>query len=835
MPKKKPRARANEQPAVDTSTEKWWEVRRTRDAFSVILLVVVSLAFFAPIHFQGKRLYGGDTVNWKATAQSVLEYRESTGEEPLWAANTFGGMPAYMISYPPAVPNVDSLLRQLRVLLWPSAHLFILLLGVFVLVRWVTGRPFAALLSAVAFGFTTYLSLILVAGHNSKFVALAYAPWMILAFTYLLKRPTLLASLIFAVAVAVNLRASHVQITYYVLFGLGVWWVWSTVSSVREKDRAIAWKRTGLLVLGGVIGLMMVAQPYLSVFEYKQYSIRGAGGSGGLALDYAMGWSQGIGELVTLIIADAYGGGSAYWGPKQFTAGPHYVGGLVVLLAVVGIVRNRSVMTRSLAAAAGLMVLFSLGENFALLNEAMFHFFPFFNSFRVPETWLSTVALLLAILAGIGAAELLDELKAHSGGLWSLRSVRVAVVLVGAVAVLWVGRDQMFSFEREGEADRIAAQIAQANSVRVDDPRIRGAVEDVQVRLAEDRRAAFDGDAVRTLLFLLAGLGAIALASRRTLPFSLLPMILALLVLADLWSVDRRYLNEDRMQTAGTLEDQVIEYGFDRFLMEKAEEEGGEGSFRVLSLEGNPTVTARPSYFHESIGGYHGAKLRLIQDFFDELMVGEDGRLNPLAMRLMDVEYVIGTNPPAGFVPVFGDDRTGLTVFADTLSPGRAFLVDEVVELPSDAAVMAAIRSNGFDPRQAAATTEDIAISDEAPAFGSSKVNVFEHGPRRIAVQVETESTRLLVLSEVYYPAGWTARVDDQPTPIHRVNHLLRGVVVPAGSHEVVFEFEPQSHRIGVMLAGASTGVVYLLIVLLGVAEFRRRRSPKGRDAGPQG
>jgi len=238
MSRKKPRGKNREQAGpntVEPSEQKWWESLRIQDGLSIALLVAISLAYFAPIHFQGKRLYGGDTVNWKAAAESVLEYRDRTGEEPLWATDTFGGMPAFMISYRNVVPNADSLLVQLRAWLWPSSHLILLLIGVYLLVRWFTGRPGPAFLGALAFGFTTYLSLILVAGHNSKFVALAFAPWLILAFANVMKRPTLLASLLFAVVVAVNLRASHVQITYYALFGLGV----AGIASARRKKKAV--------------------------------------------------------------------------------------------------------------------------------------------------------------------------------------------------------------------------------------------------------------------------------------------------------------------------------------------------------------------------------------------------------------------------------------------------------------------------------------------------------------------------------------------------------------------------------------------------------------------
>ena len=376
-------------------------------------------------------------------------------------------MPGVLIYDGGRVPGVDSVLSALRKAgLWPAAHFFALLLGTYLLVLYLTRSKLAGTLSAVAYGLTTYLPIILTAGHNTKFIALCYAPWLLLAFAAVIRRSpetgrtaSALLTLLFAIAAAVNLRAGHVQITYYVVIVAGVWWVAEAVSALREKHAVTFLVSTGLLLVGAALALLIVADPYLYQWEYKAFTTRGAGPGGGLAYEYAMAWSQGVGELLTLLIPNAYGGGGGtYWGAKIFTAGPHYVGPVVALLALIGVlgVVRRSVVAFGVGAV--LLVLFALGENFPLLNRTAFELLPLFDAFRVPETWLAVAALLVALLAGWGAyylqrKEVTPEAEARKRRL-AIGATAALAVLVGG---LWLTGGGPLEFQRAGEGQQVAA------------------------------------------------------------------------------------------------------------------------------------------------------------------------------------------------------------------------------------------------------------------------------------------------------------------------------------------------------------------------------------------
>ncbi len=538
----------------------WWSrlPEAAQHAICLGTLLTIGLIFYAPILFSGQQLIGGDTVKWRMMAASMMDYHDATGEEVLWSPNTFGGMPGYMVTRFAWVPGIDSVANWLRngLGLWPISHFAFLLGGAYLLGWWMTREKWAGVVLAVAFGFTTYIPIILSAGHNSKYIALAYTPWLVLAFAHVLRRPRLLGALLFAVALAVHLRAGHPQITYYALWTIAIWWIADGVGSWREGliDR---WARaTGWLTGGGVIAALMSAYPYLLQRDYKAFTIRGAftDASGGLdqAYAYAMNWSHTAGELLTLIVPNTYGGGGqTYWGEKIFTGGPHYVGGVVILLGIVALLLSRKrIAVWALSISAGLMMLFALGSNLNVLNRPLYDFFPLFDAFRVPETWLIQVAFCLAALAalGLGAAVPLRRLaveprsEADEARRSQVVTIAVAATL-GFVVVLALAGSSLLSFEKAGEMERAVAQIAQQNEVSPTDPRVRQAAEDGVGDMVGERRDLFSADAWRTVLFVLLAGGLLMLGRRGTIPSWAVQMTLALLIVVDLAGVGRRYID----------------------------------------------------------------------------------------------------------------------------------------------------------------------------------------------------------------------------------------------------------------------------------------------------
>jgi hypothetical protein len=838
---------------------------RTQHAVGIVALLLVSLGFLWSVTFGGFSLVGSDIVQWRGMAESMYEYEAETGSRALWAPNAFGGMPGYLIHYPKEVIQIDTVVTALRAMgWWPGAHLFVLLLGTYLLVFYLSRDVLASVLAGIAYGLTTYIPIILIAGHNTKFIAMAFAPWLVLTFLYAFRRPpgagwlrVLLGSLLFAAALAINLRAEHVQITYYVIFALGVVWIVEGIGAIREGE----WKpfliSTASLAVGGLLALAMVAQPYMATAEYKQFTIRAAV-DGGLAWDYAMNWSQGFGELITLLIPGAYGGeGMTYWGPKPFTAGPHYVGPLVLLLAGLAMLGVRRRLVTGLGVAAGIMVLFSLGRHFPLLNRPMFDYFPLFSSFRVPETWLAVVALSLAVLAGAGAYYLGRREPTPEG---VERKTRAAYLGVGGIGglllLLLIGHGILFSFEAPGEMRRFAEAIAQQSGVAPSDPRVEQAAAAFLADVKSERRSLFLGDTVRALAFLLLGGVLIFLQRTRRIPSWTLQLGLILLVTVDLWQVGSRYFNtaSPSIRTTGQVERAIPQYGFDRFIQARVEVAGGPGHFRTLPLALNPFNDGRTPFFYESVGGYHGAKLALFQDYIDYIFTLPNGALNPNALDLMGARFVIAQGLAPGFEVAFRDEQTGLMVLEKPDVLPRAFFVDEYEVIADDAAAIERLQDPALDLRRTALLTEvpDFPELSEAPARQADpspidrfrrdaapaeadtaaapaldrEVSLVRYTPREIVWEVKTDVPRLFVASEVYYPAGWIARIDGDEMPIYRANHLLRAVPVPAGQHLLTMRFEPEVHPRSVRITLIATSLVYLaLLVVTGLWWYRGGRA----------
>ena len=787
-----------------------------------LALLLVAVVFCGPVLFSGRALVGGDTIQWRAAAESILEHREQTGEEPLWATNVFGGMPGHVISPPAHTPQIHELPRLLRKLSWPLSHVLTLLAGAYMLVWFLTRNTLSSLLAACAYGLTTYLPVILVAGHNSKFIALAYAPWLILAFAYLLRRPGAISGLLFAIALAANLQGGHVQITYYTAFIIGIWWLAEGLQAVRSKSPRRWLLTSGILVGCTALAVIMVTEIYWPTWEYKAYSIRGmasGGGEGGISWEYAMAWSQGRAELLTLLIADAFGGSSLYWGPKTYTGGPHYAGGIILLLATIALWQIRSRLVGALGIAAGLMMLFALGENFGAFNRLMYNFFPLFDAFRAPETWLIAVVLVLTVLAGIGLAWITCSAPSLQAEAQKTRTIHIACGVGAGIAVLlWLAGPSLLSFEKDQEIARVMSMVAQQTGRPADDPQLVQAVtERFDEELRTPRQEAFQLDAGRTVLFMVIGGLLIVLYRRRSLPAWLMQAGLILLVVVDMTGVARRYLNEQRLAPSQDPEQLIQTLDVDRYILEQ------EGQFRVLSLESqDQTRLARPSYHHESLGGYSAAKLRLYQDYLDHVLFDPTtGQPNQNALDLLSTRFVISRSTVQFADLAYIGETSGFNVYENLDYRPRAWLVGEVEVIVNSTEAWTRLQDTDFDPARSAIVSSPLShpVTD---VDSSSVIEVvpLERSPRTLSYSVETDAPRLLVLSEVYYPAGWKASVNGESVEIIRANYLLRAVPVPEGVSTVTLRFEPASYIWGRRISMASTILVYGLLLVMA---WRRR------------
>ncbi|MCS3650981.1 hypothetical protein GGQ08_002275 [Salinibacter ruber] len=804
------------------------------------IFLALALSFYSPVVFEGNTFQGGDNTTFRANAQVTIEHHEQTGEWPRWAPNVFSGMP--YINYKTAVTQLDDVVSMARSVAWPVGHLFVLMMGVYFLVFYLTRNQFSGLLSGVAFGFTTYIPIIIAVGHNTKFIALAYAPYVLLAFAYTLRNPSAWGSLLFAGALALQLRAKHPQIVFYTGMLLLLWWGVEVIGAVREDRVPALATSTGWLGLGTVLGLCMAAHPYLARYEHKQFSVRGAaatagggdgGGGGGMGWEAAMRWSQGPGELFTFAVADAFGGGGqTYWGPKTFTEGPHYLTGVVLSLAGLAAWKVRTWLVWGLGLATLGTALFSLGKYAAWINWPFFQYFPFFDAFRGPEMWLSITALALIVLAGIGLDYALRRDETQSRRQRQQTDPRQRPILIAfgvvfaVVGLVWLAPNTVLDFEKPNEEQRIRQALLRQNpNVSPQNPKVQQAVRQQVRKLKQQRRGAFSTDAQRTLLFLALAAGALVLYRRRTLPAWGAGVAVVAVVAIDLWGVDTRYMNEDRYSPGGT-EQTIPTYQFDQFIKQRQQEAGGLGRFRVLSLaEGNPTSTARPSYHYESVGGYHGAKLQRYQDYLDHILrLTERGGPNENALDLMNTRYIVARQQLPGTEVAYRSEQSGVLVLENPDAVPRGFLVGETEVVDGAEATWEQLRDSSFEPRRTALLPEPL-DAPVAPIDSNSTADVTleQYEPEEIRWTVSTDAPRFFVASEVHYPAGWNAYLDGERVPIHRTNYLLRGVHVPEGEHTLEMRFEPAADRYGRWIAWTSTILVYGGVLTLAGLRVRRR------------
>mgnify|MGYP007023707514 FL=1 len=821
-------------------TDTWWArfSPTTRHAACLGLLLAVALAFYAPAVFEGKSIQGTDSITFRANAQVTIEHHEKTGEWSRWAPNVFSGMP--YINHKLAVAQLDTAVNAVRGVAWPVGHLFVLMVGVYLFVFYLTRNHLSGLLSGLAFGFTTYIPIIIGVGHGTKFVALAYAPYVLLAFVYTLRTPSLLGGLLFAAALALQLRAKHPQIVFYTGMLLALWWLVEVIGAVREDRVPRLAASTGWLALGTVLGLAMAAQPYLARYQHKQFSVRGAAAAatgadaaGGMGWVPAMRWSHGPGELFTFVVAEAFGGGGqTYWGPKTFTEGPHYLGGVLIALAGLAVWRVRTWLVWGLGLGVLGTALFALGKYAAWINWPMFQYFPFFDAFRGPEMWLSITTLALAVLAGIGLDYALRRDDQRGTRRSQRTDARLRPILLsfgavfGIVGLVWLAPNTVLDFEKPNERQRIRQALLRQNpNVSPQDPRVQQAVDQQMQKFKEQRRGAFTTDAQRTLLFVVLAAGGLVLYRRKTLPPWAAGLGIVVIVGIDLWGVDTRYMGEERY-SAQQVEQSIPTYPFDQFIKQQQREAGGLGRFRVLSLvEGDPTSTARPSFHYENVGGYHGAKLQRYQDYLDHILQ-VTGRSGPSenALDLMNTRYIAARQQLPSTEVAYRSSQSGVLVLENTDAVPRGFLVGQTEVVEAAEQTWARLRSSSFDPRRTALLPEPLdAPVTPIDSSSTAEVDLESYAPEEIRWTVNTDAPRLFVASEVYYPAGWNAYLDGERVPIRRVDYLLRGVHVPEGEHTLVMRFEPSADRYGRWIAGTSTVLVYGGVLTLVGLRARRR------------
>lgn len=819
------------------------------DVLVVLLFVGISFAYFFPADIEGRILYRHDSSASRGAGQEAQEYHERTGKVTRWTNALFGGMPTYQTA--PSYDSTNLLAQGINAYhLWLPEnvwYVFVYLLGFYILLRAFDFRWYLAMLGSVLWAFSSYFFIIIAAGHIWKVMALAYLPPLIAGVVLAYRGKYLWGLLLTAVFTAFEIKANHVQMTYYYLFIIIGMVIAFAIEGVRSKAYKHLLKATAVCVIGAVIGVCLNISNLYHTWQYGQESMRGASElvkknaenqtSSGLDRDYITQWSYGIDETWTLLVPNAKGGASVplaesktamkyadsyytgiyqqlgqYWGNQPMTAGPVYVGAFVLLLFVLGLFIVKGPMKWALLVVTILSVLLSWGRNFMPFTDFFLNYVPMYAKFRTVASILVIAEFTIPLLAMLALKKIVDDpalLKRKAKWLY------VSFALTGGVALLFALMPQVFF------SDFISYSEMQAMK-QIPTEQLMPLLQN----LTEMRVAVFTADCWRSFWIIVIGTACLLLYQYRKLRAEYMTAALVVLCLFDMWQVNKRYLNDEMFVPRSVREESVPKTAaIDHILQDKSLD------FRVLNLATSTFSENETSFYLKSIGGYHAAKLRRYQELTDAYIQKEMGvAMNAIAHAGGDMTQVNGDsiypvlnmlNTKYFILPLQGGQTVPLE---NPYTYGNAWLVDKVHYVGNANEELDGIK--GLNLRREAVADqkfkEQLGESVEQDTISVVRIKAYE--PNQLTYEVETGKGGVVVFSEVYYP-GWTATVDGEEQELGRVNYVLRALQVKPGKHEVVLSFFPKSIERTETIAYASYVLLLAVILLIVWIEYRRRRS----------
>jgi hypothetical protein len=797
---------------------------------AVALFYLVTILFFSPAFFENKTLSQHDIEQFVGTAKSVIDYRENTGKEALWVPTLFSGMPAYLVSVQWSFGPL-TVVKMLLTGFLPSPYrnIFLAFVCYYILLLSFRVRPVLAIAGALAFGLSSYMIVGLLAGHNIRIASIAFIPLVMAGIHLTFTGKRLLGFGLTALALAMHLRENHLQMTYYLILLVLAYGLVQLIYAVKEKTLPDLFKNVGILVPAALLAAATYFGPIWAVQEYSAYSIRGkseltkqgAATSTGLERDYAFAYSNSILEPMTLVIPDFYGGAStsflvqdqesnvyqalvnsgdqqianqlanytsSYWGGQPLSA-PYYGGAVIFFLFVVGLMFAEKKYIWWLVPISVFGVMLTWGDHFKAFNYFMFDYFPLYNKFR--SVTFATLFILFAMpLIGLLG---LEKLFTHGLTKEAKKKILIAFGITGGLCVLVMLFSGVMSFLKEEESS-LPYWFTSA--------------------LIADRKSLLLGDAFRSLIFMGLAFVIIYFDLIKRLSPVLVYAALIFLVGIDMIVVDKRYVSKESFQRKREATANFAPTAADQEILKD------KSYFRVYNIQ-SPFSEARTSYFHHSVGGYHGAKMRRYQDLYDSCLVPEtqrfitdaqQGKLNMASygvLNMLNVKYI-----------TYGPNREN--IIPNFSANGPAWFVQSVEQVNS---------ANEELTRTGAINTRTSAVMDASQFsigdFGydsAGSIQVVDRRPDYLKYESNASVNSLAVFSEIYYPKGWVATVDGKEVSIARANYVLRALEIPAGKHTIEFTFKPDAYYVGNTITMASSWIVFLLMIGSAVLSFRKER-----------
>ena len=819
------------------------------DMLAVLLFAVLAFAYFFPADIEGRILYRHDASAGRGAGQESVEYLQKTGERTRWTNALFGGMPTYQMA--PSYKSTDKLGTMIKIyhLFLPENvwYVFAYLLGFYILLRAFDFRQHLAALGSIIWAFSTYFLIIIAAGHIWKVWALAYLPPLIAGLVLAYRGKYLWGFLLTAIFTAFEINANHVQMTYYYLFIILAMVIAWLVDAIRNKQYVHFAKATGVSIAGAAIGVCINLSTIYHTWQYGQESMRGKSElvkknsanqtNSGLERDYITQWSYGIDETWTLLVPNTKGGASVpmseskiamekadpnyesiyqqigqYWGEQPGTSGPVYVGAFVMMLFILGLFIVKGPMKWALLAATILSILLSWGRNFMGFTDFFLDYVPMYSKFRTVASILVIAEFTIPLLAMMALKKFLDEPELMKP---RMKFVGISFLLTGGIALLFSMMPSLFfdSFISSSEM-RALSSLPQEH------------IAPLTSNLIEMRKAVFTSDALRSFYIILVGTGILLAMTFGKLKKEYGVGLILVLCLVDLWTVNKRYLNDDMFVPQSEREAPQQMSQTDELILRDTTLD-----YRVLNLASNTFNENETSYYHKSIGGYHAAKLRRYQEMIEQYISPEmQATMNAVAEAGGDMTQVKGDS----IYPVLNMLNTRYFIFPiqggqtvplqNPYAFGNAWFVDKVSYAKNANEEILAVGRINLRHEAVADEKFKAQLGDGVAQDTLSMVTIKSYEPNQLTYDVNSGKGGVVVFSEIYYP-GWTATIDGEPAELGRVDYILRALNVKPGKHEVVLSFFPKSVDTTETIAYLAYGI--LILVLAGAAFMAYRRRQK--------
>ncbi len=826
--------------------------------------IILSFIYFAPAIMDGRVIAQHDSLAAIGQGQEQRDFMQRhDGERTRWNLSMFSGMPSYQMS-----PTYDSskpldVAKKVYSLFLPDYVylLFIMLAGFYILMRAFRASPLISALGAVIWTFSSYFFILISAGHIWKFITLAYIPPTIAGMVYVYRKKYLFGGLIFMIFVAFQISANHFQMSYYFLFLVLFIVIAFFVEAVRKKGTVDFMKATGVLVIAGIIGVAANTSSLYHTYEYSKETMRGKSElttvhdatnatDNGLERDYITAWSYGIGETWTLLVPNTKGGASVpignnekamskarpeyyqiyqqvgqYWGEQPGTSGPVYVGALVLGLFVLGLFIVKGPIKWALLAGTIFSIMLSWGKNFMGLTDFFIDYVPMYNKFRAVSSILVVAEFCIPLLAALAVKKLIESPELLKN---NMKYFYISLAATGGVALLFAIAPKVFfsSFISSNELQMFSQALPPEH------------LQPFLANLTEMRVSIFTADAWRSLIFVAVGFGFIRLFLDKKIKTEWLVALILLLCLADMWSVNKRYLNDDDFVYESAQQQMFTKSYADEVILQDTTK-----YYRVLNMATSTFNDGVTPYWHKVIGGYHAAKLRRYQDLIDVHLSGEmmalqqeifnnQGILDSVdaekfkILNMLNTKWVILPGQEGTTIPIENPHAMGNAWFVQNIH----FVNNADEEIDALVALdlkKEAVTDKKFEHVLSGFNFNNITLPTENDAGlnnSESSIVIKEYDSDYIIYDVDAKRDELALFSEIYYPKGWQITIDGEPAEMIRANYTLRALPVTEGKHTIEFRFNPTSIKVTDAVAYAALIIILITASFVIVNQIKKRK-----------